>query len=158
MKANEHKKLVILADMGKLRAFRLSPHGTALSPHSKPVAIEEIDLPARERDTDNPGRFPQGRSVGQTAGMSPGEEHNKAREFEKKRIELLAGEIIGLLDSEGPMPWCLAAPASINKRILERIPPPMLHSLASNVLSDLTHLPLADIERRFLNTFHKTPT
>jgi hypothetical protein len=34
----------------------------------------------------------------------------------------------------------------------------MLHSLVSNVLSDLTHLPLADIERRFLNTFHQTPT
>lgn len=157
MKTNEHKKIVILADMGKLRAFRLSPPGTALFPHAKPEAIEEIDLPGRERDTDNVGRFPQGRSVRETAGMSPGEDHNKAGEFEKRRIGLLAREITGLLESEDPMPWCLAAPASINKRILELIPSPLRETLASNVISDLTHLPLAEIEERFLNS-HKTLT
>lgn len=158
MKTNEHKKLVILADMGKLRAFRLSPPGTVYTPHAKPEAIEEIDLPARQRDTDNPGSFPQGRSVGETAGMSPGEDHNKAGEFEKRRIELLAREITGLIEAEGPTPWCLAAPASINKRLLELIPSPLLDTLASNVTADLTHLPLAEIEHRFLNPSHKTLT
>jgi len=154
MKTNEHKKLVILADMGKLRAFRLSPPGTALSPHAKPEAIEEIDLPARQRDTDNPGSFPQGRSVRETAGMSPGEDHNKAGEFEKRSIEFIAREITGLIEAEGAMPWCLAAPASINKRIFELIPPPLQDSLATNVTADLTHLPLADIEHRFLHPSH----
>ena len=151
MKTTEHKKIVILADMGKLRAFRLSPPGTALSPHARPEAIEEIDLPARQRDTDNPGRFQQGRSVQETAGMGPGEDHNKASEFEKGRIELLAREITALLDSEDPMPWCLATPASINKRILDLIPSRLRESLATNVTADLTHLPLAEIEHRFLN-------
>lgn len=154
MKTKEHKKLVILADMGKLRAFRLSPPGTALAPHAKPETIEEIDLPRRERDTDNIGRFPQGRSVGETAGMSPGEDHNKAIEFEKSRIEALAREIARLLESEGHMPWCLAAPASINKRIVELIPSKVRGSLSTNVTSDLTHLPLAEIEHRFLNPSH----
>lgn len=154
MKTNERKKMVILADMGKLRAFRLSPPGTDYSPHAKPVAIEEIELPARERDTDNIGRFPQGRSVGETAGMSPGEDHNKAGEFEKRRIGLLAREITGLLEAEGSMPWCLAAPASINRRILELIPFPIRNSLTTNVIADLTHLPLAEIEHRFLHPSH----
>jgi hypothetical protein len=154
MKTNKHKKLVILADLGKLRAFRLSPPATALSPHAKPEAIEEIDLPRRERDTDNPGAFPQGRSVVETAGMSPGEDHSKAIEFEKRRIEFIAREIAELIEAEGHMPWCLAAPASINKRILELIPPLLQDALESNVTADLTHLPLADIEHRFLKQSH----
>lgn len=155
MKPTEHKTTVILADMGKLRAFRLSPPGTALSPHHGPVAIREIDLPERETDTDRTGRFPQGRSVPETAGMSPGENHNEEGEYERRRIGLLARKITDLVEQEGTTSWCLAAPASINKRILELIPAPLRASLVSNIPADLTHLPLAEIEHRFLNPSHK---
>ena len=155
MKSNEHKKTVILADMGKIRAFRISPPGTALFPHAAPVVIEEIDFPKRERDTDRTGRFPQGRSVAEAAGMSPGEEHNEESEYERRRIELLALKIADLVEQEGTVSWCLAAPASINKQILEHIPSRLRAFLVSNVTADLTHLPLAEIERRFMRPSHK---
>lgn len=156
MKSNENKKTVILADMGSIRAFTLSAPGTALFPHSGPVAIEEIILPKRQREPSPIGRFPQGRSVSESAGMSPGESHNEETEFEKKRIEFIARKICGLVEQEGNAPWCLAAPAAINRQILDLIPPRLQASLVSNTLADLTHLPLADIEARFLNPRHNS--
>lgn len=154
MKSIENQKTVILADMGKLRAYRLSLPRTSLFLHTEPVTIEEIDLPKRERDTSPVGRFPQGRSVSQTAGMSPGESHNEESEFERKRIEFLAQKITSLLEQEGAIPWCLAAPATINKQILKLIPSELLISLLSNITADLTHFSLADIEHRFLDRLH----
>jgi hypothetical protein len=118
------------------------------------VTIEEIRLPERQQDPSPIGRFPQGRSVSESAGMSPGESHNEETEFEKKRIEFIARRICGLVEQEGNAPWCLAAPAAINRQILELIPPRLQASLVSNTLADLTHLPLADIEERFLNPPH----
>jgi hypothetical protein len=155
MKSSEHQTTVILADMGKLRAFRLSPPGTELCSHAGPEVIAEIDLPQTQRDTDRIGRFPQGRSVPETAGMSPGENHNEQSEYEKRRIELLAMKIAELVGKEGSASWCLAAPASINKHILELIPSTLRESLTSNLTADLTHLPLAEIEHRFLTQSRK---
>jgi len=154
MKSNKNKKTVILADMGSIRAFTLSAPGTALFPHAGPVTIEEISLPKRQRGPSPIGRFPQGRSVSESAGMSPGESHHRETEFEKKRIEWLARKICGLVEREGTTPWCFAAPTAINRQILELIPPGLRASLVSNTLADLTHLPIADIEKRFLNPPH----
>jgi hypothetical protein len=154
MKSNENKKTVILADMGSIRAFTLSAPGTALFPHTGPVTIEEIKLPERQRDPSPIGRFPEGRSVSESAGMSPGESHNEETEFEKKRIEFIARKICDLVEQAGNTPWCFAAPAAINRQILELIPPKLRASLVSNTIADLTHLPLADIEERFLNPPH----
>ena len=155
MKPNTHKTTVILADMGKLRAFRISPPGTALSPHDGPVAIEEIKLPEMERNTDSNGRFPQGRTVSEAAGICGWENHNEEREDERRRSVLLARKISDLVAQERTASWCFAAPAAINKRILGLIPSQLRDHLVVNITADLTHLPLAEIEHRFVNSSHK---
>jgi hypothetical protein len=149
MNPNPDTRIVILADMGKLRAIRLSPAGTPTTPHQNPKSIEEIDLPNLERDTDRPGSFPRGAAAVETVVMSSGENHNVKREHEKRRLAKLAHEIIEILDREGPRSWCFAAPDPINTRLLSLIPPKSRKFLTANLKVDLTHAPLEEIENRF---------
>ena len=57
MRPQEHTKIVILADLGTIRAFRLSPPTDQLAPHKGPAGIEEITLPNDEWNTDRPLRL-----------------------------------------------------------------------------------------------------
>ncbi len=146
MKSNH--TTVVLADMEKLRIIRLSPNETEITPHAKPVIIEEMEFPKKSQR--HSGRFPQGRSVLETAGMSPGEDHDEEIEFEKRRVKLISDKITELLMREKTGFWCFAAPTSINRQIVKLIPSSLRSSMISNINSDLTHLKLADIENRFL--------
>ena len=149
MKTTTHTMIVILADMGKIRALRLHPPGSELFPHVKPGSVEEIILPCGKRDTDRPGRFPKGTPAGESCGMCPGEDHNEEMEFENRRIREIAGEITGILERENDHSWSLAAPDSINNRLVEHLPEHARESLATNIRADLTCATLAEIERRF---------
>ena len=147
---NDNDTTVVLADMEKLRIIRLSSNGTEITPHAKPVIIEETEFPKKHKHNDSSGRFPQGRSVSETAGMSPGEKHDKENEYKKRRIKLIAQKITDILMREDIRFWCFAAPATINRQIVKLIPSTLLSSMISNINLDLTHLELVEIENRFL--------
>ncbi len=150
MKSNHKDTTVVIADMEKLRIIRLASYETEITPHAKPVIIEEMEFPKKHKHNDPSGRFPQGRSVSETAGMSPGEKHDEESEYKKRRIKLIAQKITELLMREKTGVWCFAAPATINRQIVKLIPSSLRSSMISNINSDLTHLELADIEQRFL--------
>ncbi|MFN4805146.1 MAG: host attachment protein [Akkermansiaceae bacterium] len=158
MKTNHKETTVVLADMEKLRIIKLSPYETAITPHTKPMIIEEMEFPKKHKHNDSSGRFPQGRSVSETAGMSPGEKHDEESEYKKRRIKIIAQKITDILMREGIGFWFFAAPATINRQIVKLIPPSLQSSMISNINLDLTHLELAEIEKRFLTHNHKNLT
>lgn len=150
MRPNEHKKTVILADLGTIRIFRVNPTGDPLTPHHGPTQIEEITLSEDRVNTDRPGRFPMGRDSSEHLGMNPGENHNEKKELEKRGIQLIAEKIEQALDSAQSKAWCLAAPASINKRIIDKLDSETRSFLMKNIDSDLTHITKRELEKRFL--------
>jgi len=150
MRPQEHTKIVILADLGTMRAIRLSPENAPLAPHQGPAMVEELTLPTDDKNTDRPSRFPLGHDSEESKAMSPGENHHEKAENEKRRIQFLASEIEAILAQEDSMLWCLAAPAAINKRILAQLAPETLEFLGINLKSDLAHITLRELEERFL--------
>lgn len=152
MRPQEHTKIVILTDLGTFRAFRLSPkNDDTLAPHKGPAKVEELELPVEEWNSDRPGGFPQGKSVDETTSVSSGENHHEEADHEKKRIAFLAEQIENILSGEDSKLWCLAAPEAINKRLLAKLSPETREFLATNLKADLTHIPLRELEKRFLN-------
>ena len=83
--------------------------------------------------------------------MSPGEQHHRKSELVSRRISFLAKEIERVLAEEGMQPWCLAAPSTINGRILDQVRRETREFLATNIKSNLTHITLHELEERFVN-------
>lgn len=155
MRPQQHTKTVILADLGAIRAFRLSPENDPLTPHQGPAAIEEITLPTHTRNSDRPGNFSQPADAGNSNSMNTCENHHEKEEHEKRRIKFLAKEIEALLAREADKVWCLAAPATINNRILAHLATETSEFLETNLKADLTHITLRELEERFRKTSAK---
>ena len=144
--------LIVLANLGKLRAFR-SKHDAAGREH-----LEEIDLditidppiPLSQQVSDQAGRFPGGGESRTPGGMRHGESHGKTEEEKKRHISELAGAIARIVVAEGCTIWRFAAPTSINSRIVAQLPEAICERLLLNLHADLTKLPIEDIEDRLL--------
>ena len=142
-------RLIITADLGRLRAFQV----TSSEDPAREFVIREIDTPALEHTpqsigeiaTDQAGRF----SSDGSGGMSRGEAHGLAREEERRLIAQLAGRITALIGSEKPAGWMLAAPKSINARLLEGIGGAHQKTLRENRAQDIAKLPAKEIGKRF---------
>ena len=150
MKTNQQSKVVILTDLGNTRAFRVFPKRTVSDPHQGPASVKEFSIPMEEVYTDQQGAFPIGNDSNESTVMSQGENHQKKNEHEKKRIHFIAQKIEEIISKEENKAWCLAAPETINKRLLERIPLEMQKSLLTNIKADLTHITLKELEQRFM--------
>lgn len=142
--------IIICANTGRLRTFRVSQSETMAEPVNQisEIANQEIeDGPQRvgEMTSDQAGRF---RSDG-TPGMGQGDANGLEREEERRLISQLAEKIGGTLREVGAEKWMLAAPHTINARLLEEIDPALRRSLASNEKHDFTKLPTLAVGRRF---------
>ncbi len=113
------EKIVIVADLGHLRAFRIvpdeSPGGSRFHASELELApLEEVRQPVRAVVSDQAGRFPGGQMAGNGSGMSRGEPHGIEREQERQIIKILAERIRRILLRQGACPlWNLAAPRRI---------------------------------------------
>ncbi|MEZ5303521.1 MAG: host attachment protein [Verrucomicrobiales bacterium] len=143
-------KLVILADLGHLRAFSFTP---AEPEHHARYRVQEIDLrpqdkPERisERVTDQAGRFAQHGNP----GMTNGEAHNLETEQERRIIKTLADRIERILQRSPCDQWTLAAPKTICHRLKDAIGNAARRSLARVEPADLTKLHVKEVEARFM--------
>ena len=149
MKSNL-RTTIIVADLGKLRAFRLKMRDVT----GDSMAFEEIQLESHvdkpqhigELLSDQAGRFP----VGGGAGMSNGEEHEISREMKERAMEFAAGQINDIIKSEKSEDWKLAAPKAIANRLVEKVAPYVRKKLLVTEYADLTGQPLKMIEKRLL--------
>jgi hypothetical protein len=148
------EKIVIIADMGHLRAFRFSsdPDEEPLRIHAREIEVEPLpDYPQPIHDlvSDQAGRFPRGENKGTMAGMERGEAHSLEQERERRLIQGLAERINRILvEAERPK-WNLAAPRSICNRLRAALDPAVRDALTRVEMVDLTKESLEDIEERF---------
>jgi Protein required for attachment to host cells len=147
--------LIILADLGKVRAFQVnitnpSPVVKRNLHEIKSAAFDYEASSLGESVTDKAGRFSQGNMAGMTGGMSYGEEHEVKNEMEKRNIALIAGQINQIIAKEGFPPCLLAAPGSILKRLEVELSDDVLDSIQETVAADLTKESIKDLEKRFL--------
>jgi len=145
------KKLIVLMDMGCLYGYKLVRD--ELGGGDRLEAIhrhDNVDAHLRygEKVTDQAGRFASGQG-GRGGSMSQGEDHNGRAETEKRLINLQLEQLKSLLESSRYDSWYLAAPGSMNNRIIEGLPSNHRNRLHKNLTADLTKLPPQQVLERF---------
>jgi len=140
-------KMIVLADLGRVKAFRVT-HDMM---HSRPQLelvydCEFLEAHGRLLDkvTDLAGRFP----VSGSAGASNSEHHQLREENERRLIRLVAEKISELV--QGERYWFLAAGEGINGRILDHLRPEIRASLYKNIPADLVKTPKQQIMDYFM--------
>ena len=142
--------IIICTNAGRLRAFRITQSDTRVEPTNQisEIADHEFeDGPQRisELASDQAGRF----SSDGSPGMTHGEAHGVEQEEERRLIAQVADKIAALVNEEKADRWQLAAPQTINSRILDALDPGIRGSLAGNEKHDFTKLPTLEVGRRF---------
>jgi hypothetical protein len=148
-------KLIMVADLGRIRTLHIRKKGA--DPRERDHLVQESDMSLEENQasrgevvTDQSGRFARGAQAGSQGGMSYGEQHNLSTEMERKAIEHLASKIDGIVAEHGHPSWILAVPQSILARLQAALPAATRDRLSHSIGADLTKIPLAKLEERFV--------
>jgi len=146
--------LVVVADLGCLKAFRLE--NSHLNRASRLELLQEFQNPDAhgklvERVTDLSGRFPRGSGAANSAGgaMSDGERHNIGLENRRRLVRQLAQRFNQLARHDEVERCLLAASKEINRQLLDELEPRVRAKIEKNVPADLTKLEPAEILRHF---------
>ena len=142
-------KLIVLADLGRLKAFRVTRDEMTSNVHVE-LAEELNFLDGQEKlldkVTDKAGRFP---GSGGTSAGGAGENHNLQSEMQKRLIKRLGEGINDLVRREHPAIWHFAAAQEINHKILDLLAPEVRAKLSKTVGSDLTKIGKSEILAHF---------
>lgn len=147
--------LIIFANQGKVRPVELREPG--LDPQQK-LHLRELRDAAMEQDTesigdvvtDSAGRFPSSGPLGHEA-MTQGEKHNLESELKSRNLDRVARRISGVVERRGRPLWRLVAPAEILPAIEDSLSPAARERLSRTEAGDLTKVPIADLEQRYLH-------
>lgn len=124
-KSTMRTDLIITADLGLLRAYRI-----VQGVHDRQPRLELIDElrpesaheKLSEQLTDQAGRFPKGGGPGNVPGdLSAGERHNLELEQKRRLIKLLAQKINALLGEERVTGCFMAASAPSHTELLDAL-------------------------------------
>ena len=142
--------IIICANTGRLRAFRITKPDTQLEPDNQIQEIanevfEDGPQSVSSITSDQAGRF---RNDG-SPGMASGEDQGLEREEERRLIQQLAAKITDMVRSEQTDRWSLAAPHTINSRVVDQLAPEVRENLVDNEKHDFTKLPTLEVGRRF---------
>lgn len=147
------KKLIVIMDRGSLHGYQLVGGKRGKSDRIQTVhSHDNVEAHIRfgRRVTDQAGRFPAGNGGGRSSGgMSRGEHHNFEIETEKRLIQLQAETVKELLNGDKYDGWYLAAPQSMNQRVLDQLDPSSRERLEKNLAADLTKVHPQEILSRF---------
>lgn len=143
--------IVITADLGRLRAFRVVPNENHLeNPNSilHEIEVDGIaDPPKRMSDmvSDQAGRF---RADG-SPGHASGESHAWEQEQERRCLEELGEAISKIVASSGSEGWALAAPKPIHARLVALLDEDVRLRLGEALEVDLCKEPILKIQSHF---------
>lgn len=143
------QKLVVLADLGELKAYRFTRDLTQPFPKLELMAdMEFTEAHGRfiDKYTDEAGRFPV---YGQGGPMAIGEQHNLELERERRLIKILAEAVGEIVNREQPEYWSFAAPKEINERVVEQIDPLVKAKMVRNLPLDLVKAEKSELMQRF---------
>jgi hypothetical protein len=145
------KRLLILADLGHLKAYRLLYRAPGLKPKFeliKTFSTQEANGRLRDKLTDSPETFRADAAKSQGVRAS-GERHNIELEFQRRAVKELAREISQIIRNEPESQECLfAASKEINPHIVEHLDPQARAKIVANWHDDLINLPNGELVGR----------
>mgnify|MGYP005846577885 CR=1 FL=1 len=147
-------KIIIVADLGLLRAYREVKGPQDREPHLK--LIEEIKPEAAHEKlsdqlTDEAGRFPRGSGADNVnmGDLSAGERLNLDAEQTRRLINRLSESINALLADDAVTDCSLAASAPIHKQLLEALTPEAREKISQVLPSNLAKTDLNELRQHF---------
>ena len=135
-------KMIVLADLGRVKAFRVTYDMMTSKPQLELVYdCEFLEAHGRfvDKVSDQAGRF----SVSGSPGASISENHSLQVENERRLVRMVADKISELV--QGERYWFLAAAEGINGRIVEQLPQTVRAALYKNIPADLVKTPKQQI-------------
>ena len=147
--------LLVVADLGGFKAFKVETNGNPMSRHTPRMELlEQYDNQQAhgrivDKVSDLSGRFPRGTMARSAGAMSDGERHNMELEERKRFIRDLAHRLNNLARKEEFDRCFLAASKEINHPLCEELEPRVRAKIAKNIPADLTKLGRTEILRRF---------
>lgn len=145
------KVIIVVADLGHFKAFRVTKDFDELSPRIALVeSYDSMEGHGRLGDklSDSAGRFGRG-SGKDVAATGSGERHNIELETEKRLVKMIAGDICKLIKNDTCSRWHLAAEKKINNQIIENLKPEVKARMDKNITANLTKSDKSEILSRF---------
>jgi hypothetical protein len=141
------KTIIITADLGHFKAYRITKEPPDISPRVTLIkSYDAIDGHSKlgEKLSDAAGRFKRGGAKDETA-MGSGERHNIELETKNRLVKMIAKNIDAVIFSEKCEKWYLAAGKKINRNIIESLNPDVKARLNKNVNADLVKIDKSQI-------------
>lgn len=149
------QKLLVFANLGRVRFLVFKQSGD--DPLEQAHLLEAPGSPCEVRKasihqtvTDQAGRFSQGGASAHGVGMSYGDEYELEERLEVEALKRVASKIDEIIFVAGYPGWHLVAPSTILSKLQEALSEPTRRCLSGSEAGDLTKIPLADLEKRFL--------
>jgi hypothetical protein len=137
---NDH--LLIVADLGLLRAYRETRTTADRQPHLERVeewSPKDAHQKLSEQVTDQAGRFPRGGGTANISGdLSAGESLTAEAEQDRRHIGQLAARIDALLVDDAVTRCSRAASGQIHKQLLDALDPKARAKIVQTLASNLT--------------------
>lgn len=147
-------KLIILTDLGLLKAYRLEAtrQGTPRLELLEEIVLDDAHQRVVEKVTDLSGR-----RVSPTArqwGAPLADDHNLKREIKRRLIRTIAGHIRRLLNAHLDLTCCVAVPRNIHHLVLDALPASVRARIESSLARDLVKA----TSKELLDIFAPAPT
>jgi len=130
-------KLIIVTDLGLLKAYRLE---TTQRGTPRLVPVDKVVFPdAHERLSDKVSDF-AGRHVSPTAkqwGAPLADDHNLKQEIQRRLIRTIADHIKRLVNAHHELPCCLVAHKEINHLLVDALPQAVRSRIETILARDL---------------------
>ena len=142
-------KLIVLADLGRMKAYRVTRDEMSTTPKLDIVGeFDNFGVKGKlvDKVSDKAGRFPGTNGNG---AMSIGENHNLKSESDRRGVRQISDSINRLVEKENPPIWFFAAAKDINQRIIDELSAGVRLKLKKNVAADLTKIAKADLLTHF---------
>lgn len=143
-------RIIVTVDLGHFRAYKVTETPAGRIKIDMIEGYDSIEGHGRlgQMLSDTAGRFTGGGGEGEVA-KGYGEPHNLELELQKKLARMIARDINVLLEREGFIAWCLAAPGKINAIIVKHLSPAVHTAMIKNITADLTKMKKSEIPRHF---------
>jgi hypothetical protein len=146
------KKLLMLADLGHLKTYRLQESEQFSTPRLQLIDEWQTNVPNHlsQEVTDQAGQYRKGSVPSGPSDLSDGEEHNLHLERRRRAVKAVARHMTELIGRQEEFDGCyFAAPSEVNKAILKALDRATRSQIQKNVAANLTRLNNADVIAHF---------
>lgn len=150
-KNNMSTTLIIVADSGLLKAYRISQKSLTHKRKAelvKSIFYEQAHKKLGEIVTDQAGRF-RGAGKRTTGQGTTGEEHNLVQDLQKKVIKHLATDIESVVKLYAADTYHIALAVKLYKPVLDSLKKDLRTKFKKTVNADLTKETVAKLRERF---------